>query len=280
MNNVIVDLGNYNTKYLSENKGIFSSKISTDFNPNGDFFERVEFNGVITYITVGQLEKEYNKVDKNYMPILLYAISKATTDTNINLCLLLPVNQLPNKQKIIDELKGKSFEFKVKDIARKVYIHNVAILPEGFVSYYSIDNPNNDDVLIINIGSRTLNIASFIEGKVEKNFTSKIGTFDFYSKIKEIENAKGEDYIEEDIERLIKRGRIEVPHELYLGFLKEILNHTKAQVNIKNYKTYFTGGGAIMLEEYIKANTPCKVHEDAIYSDAIGAYKLCEQVWR
>ena len=55
MKNVIVDLGNYNTKYLGENKGMFSSKISTAFNPNGEMFERIEFNGTTTYITVGQL---------------------------------------------------------------------------------------------------------------------------------------------------------------------------------------------------------------------------------
>ncbi|WP_294364253.1 ParM/StbA family protein [uncultured Clostridium sp.] len=280
MKNVIVDLGNYSTKYLGENKGMFSSKISTAFNPNGEVYERVEFNGITTYITVGQLEREYSKANKNYMPILLYAISKATTDTNINLCLLLPVNQLPNKQRMIDELKGKSFEFKVKDITRKVYIHNVAVLPEGYVSYYSIDNPDNDDILIIDVGSRTVNYASFIEGKIEKNFTNRIGVFEFYSKVKEIENSKGEDLVEEDIERLIKRGRIEVSHDMYLDFLKDILNYTKGQINIKNYTVYFTGGGAMMLEEYIKSNTPCKIHEDAVYSNVIGAYNICKQVWR
>ena len=280
MKNVIVDLGNYNTKYLGENKGMFSSKISTTFNPTAELYERIEFNGTTTYITVGQLEREFSKVDKNYMPILLYAISKATTDTNINLCLLLPVNQLPNKERMIGELKGKSFDFKVKDSTRKVFIHNVAILPEGYVSYYSLDNTENDDVLIIDIGSRTVNYASFIEGKIEKSFTNKIGTYDFYSKVKELENSKGEDYVEEDIERLIKRGRIKVSHDMYLDFLKEILNYTKGQVNIKNYTVHFTGGGSLLLEDYIRSNTPCKIHEDALYSNVIGASNLCKQVWR
>jgi plasmid segregation protein ParM len=279
MKNVIVDLGNYNTKYLGENKGMFSSKISTAFNPNGEMFERVEFNGITTYITVGQLEREYSKADKNYMPILLYAISKATTSTNINLCLLLPVNQLPNKERMTRELKGKSFEFKVKDSIKKVFIHNVTILPEGFVSYYSISNIENDDILIIDIGSRTVNYASFIEGRIEKNFTNKIGTYDFYSRVKEIENSKGEDYIEEDIERLIKRKKIQVEHQLYLDFLKEILNYTKGQINIKNYTVFFTGGGSLLLQKYIECNTPCKVHKEAIYSNVIGAYNLCKSVW-
>ena len=280
MKNAIVDLGNYNTKYLGENKGMFSSKISTTFNPTAELYERIEFNGTTTYITVGQLEREYSKADKNYMPILLYAISKATTDTNINLCLLLPVNQLPNKERMIGELKGKSFNFEINGITRKVFIHNVAILPEGYVSYYSIDNAEKDDILIIDIGSRTVNYASFIDGRIEKSFTNKIGTYDFYSKVKELENSKGEDYVEEDIERLIKRGRIKVDHQLYLDFLKEILNYTKGQINIKNYTVYFTGGGSLLLEDYIRSNTPCKIHQDAVYSNVIGASNLCKQVWR
>lgn len=59
MKNVIVDLGNYNTKYLGENKGMFSSKISTTFNPTAELYERIEFNGTTTYITVGQLERVF-----------------------------------------------------------------------------------------------------------------------------------------------------------------------------------------------------------------------------
>lgn len=280
MKNIVIDLGNYNTKFLGESKGMFSSKISTAFNPNGEMFERVSFAGTTTYITTGQLEREYSKVDKNYMPILLYAISKATTDTNINLCLLLPVNQLPNKERMIGELKGKSFEYEINGTTRKVFIHNVAILPEGYVSYYAIDNSDNDDILIIDIGSRTVNYASFIDGKIEKNFTNRIGTYDFFSKVKELENSKGEDYVEEDIERLIKRERIKVDHQLYLDFLKEILNYTKGQINIKNYTVYFTGGGSLLLEDYIKSNTPCNIHHDAVYSNVIGAYNLSKQVWR
>ena len=41
MINVLVDLGNYNVKFLGENKGMFSSKYSTRFNANGDIFERI-----------------------------------------------------------------------------------------------------------------------------------------------------------------------------------------------------------------------------------------------
>lgn len=282
MKNITIDLGNFNTKYLGETRGMFSSKFSTAFNPNKDAFERIDINGATTYISTGELDREYNKVDKNYMPILMYAISKATNDNNINLCLLLPVNQLPNKAKMINDLQGKSFEFSINGVNRKVFIHKVAILPEGYVSYYSLnqDKVKTKDILIIDIGSRTINIASFIEGTIEKNFTHKLGTYDLYRTIKEIENAKGEDYVEEDIERLIKRNRITVDDEIYIEFLRQILNAAKGNINIRNYEVIFTGGGSLLLESYIRCCTPAALHPEGIYSNVIGASNICSNAWR
>ena len=281
MTNVIIDLGNYDVKYLCKgNKGKFSSKISTEFNPNPEVFERVEYNNKVTYIGVGALEREYNKVDKNFIPSLLYAISKATTDNKINLCLLLPINQLPRKQDFYSKLEGRKFTYKVNGKDRSLTINKMTVLPEGYCSYYSLKSVSNKDILIIDIGSRTVNFASFLEGKIEKNFTHKIGTYDFYKRVKEIENAKGNDYIEEDIERLIKRNKIAVSGNMYNEFLKHILNVTKGNINIANYDVVFAGGGAKLLEDSIKKNTPAEIIDDASYSNVIGAEKICSAVWR
>jgi plasmid segregation protein ParM len=148
------------------------------------------------------------------------------------------------------------------------------------VSYYSIEEGDKDDILIIDVGSRTINYSSFIEGKLEKNFTEKLGVFDLYSTIKDIQNSAGGDYVEEDIERLIKNNKIVVDSKIYLGFLKDILNRTKSKVNIKSYtKVLFVGGGSVILKDYIEANTPASVVDDAIFTNVIGAHKLCEKVW-
>ena len=281
MTNVIIDLGNYDIKYLSNGvKGKFSSKISTEFNPNPEVFERIEYNGQVTYIGVGSLEREYNKVDKNFLPSLLYAISKSTTDNNINLCLLLPVNQLPQKEAFKSLLEGKKFSYKFNGKDRTISINRLAILPEGYCSYYSLSNVQDKDVLIIDIGSRTVNFASFLEGKIEKNFTHKLGVYDLYKRVKEVENAKGNDYIEEDIERLIKRKNILVDDSMYLTFLKDVLNTAKGNINLKNYDVKFVGGGSMVLKKYIEENTPAEVIKDSTYSNVIGAENLCKAVWR
>ena len=247
MKTVVVDLGNYNVKYLADRKGIFSSKYSTKFNANSEMFERIEIDGQLTFIAIGEYEREFNKVEKNYLPSLLYAIDKATNESDINLCLLLPVSQMSNKDKLM--------------------------------SYYSLED-KIEDILIIDIGSRTVNYSSFLDGKLEKSFTERIGVFDLYSTIKDIENSRGGDYLEEDIERLIKNNKIVVDSKIYLGFLKDILNRTKSKVNIKSYtKVLFVGGGSVVLKDYIEANTPAAVVDDAIFTNATGAHKLCEKVW-
>lgn len=85
MRNVVMDLGNYNIKYLSESKGIFSSKNTTKFNSNAEMFEIIKYDGQATYIGTGQLDAEYNKVNKSYISSLLYNITKATNESDINL---------------------------------------------------------------------------------------------------------------------------------------------------------------------------------------------------
>lgn len=279
MTNVLVDLGNYNIKYLAERRGFFSAKYSTKFNPNPEMFQRINFNGETTYIEIGEYEREFNKVNKNYLPLLFYAISNATEESDINLCLLLPIAQMPNKDKFINKLKNNSFNFLINGVPKTININKVVVLPEGLVSFYSMQS-KDEDTLIIDIGSRTVNYASFVGGKIESNFTEKIGVLDLYSSIKDIENAKGNDLIEEQIERLIKNKRIIVEPKVYLDFLKDILNRTKAKVNIKDYKVVFVGGGAILLKPYIEANTPATIHEDSIYANLIGARRLCETMWK
>lgn len=279
MINVTVDLGNYSIKYAGENIGSFSSRISTLFNPNPEAYDRIQIGNEITYIGIGEYDRNFSKIDKNYLPSLLFAITEATNESDINLCLLLPLVQMNNSSKFINRLKNSSFTFLVNGNPRTININKVAVLGEGFISQYMIED-NKEDILICDIGSRTINYVTIVDGKTEYNYTERLGVLDLYSNIKDIENSKGEDFVEEDIERLIKNGRIVVDSRIYLDFLKLILNRIQAKVNIKNYKVYFTGGGSLMLKDYIEKNTPAKVLENAQFSNVLGAHKIAEIGWR
>lgn len=90
----IIDLGNFNIKYLGDSQGLFSSKYHTNFEPNELAFNRVEVDGRKYYIGVGNYSLEYTKANKECLiPQVLYAIAKANNGNNIttDVCILLPI---------------------------------------------------------------------------------------------------------------------------------------------------------------------------------------------
>lgn len=189
---------------------------------------------------------------------------------------------MKNKTRLIETLKGENFKFKFNGIDREIKINDLMVLPEGYASYYSLDIENKKgDVCILDLGSRTINICVLENAKIVKTNTIKLGSFDFYSKIKSLENAKGEDYIEEDIQRLIDNGLIKVDSKQYIEFLSDILNAVKPYVNLKTYNTIFTGGTSLMLKEYIEKLplNKFKVHPNALTSNVDGAMEASKKVW-
>lgn len=282
MKNTIIDLGNFNIKYLGETQGMFSSKYHTNYEPNESAFNRVEYSGKKYYIGVGSYSLEYTKANKeNLIPQVLYAISKALEGNNIttNLTLLLPIEQIAKKDSVIELLQKKFFTTEINGKQVNIRIEKVICLPEAQVSYYSLDDPS-DDTLIIDIGSRTTNFAGYSIDGLVVNGTSKIGVINLYEKIMLIENAKGNDYVLEDIENQIKRGKIMVNNSIYVDFLKEILNSIKNKVNISRFDVVFTGGGASVLKDVIDSIEGVVVHNNPIYSNLLGAEVIAKEILR
>ena len=278
MKNVVVDLGNYNIKYYGDRKGSFSAKYSTKFNPNEEMYERIQIDGQTIFIGIGSLSLEVNKIKKNYLGQLLYGINLATNESDINLCLLLPVVQIPNKNDMINKLRGTTFNCIINGNHRTININKVAVLPEGYCGYYSFDE--SEDTLVIDIGSRTINFAAFCNGKLVESFTEKLGVFNLYSNIKDIQNSTGTAYVEEEIERLIANNKINVDSRIYKDFYDDVINRARAKVNIETFKVYFVGGGALLLKDIIETNMTAIVHPEAQYANIIGAHRLCQSVWK
>jgi Actin-like ATPase involved in cell division len=277
-------MGNYFVKYIGVSKGKFSSKYTTDYQSYPDSFQRVEIDNFTTYLTIGEFSKEYDKSSKeNFIPQLMYGICMANAlkkTIKTKLCVMLPILQMANKQKLIDLInKHKDLEFKFNGKDRTVNIEDTLILPEGYASYFSLTKEQKEgDICIIDCGSRTLNLAIFENGKIVKLQTIKLGSYDFYTKIKNIENK---DYTEEDIQRLIDNKIITVDPKEYVAFLNSILNAVKAYVNISTYKVYWTGGTSIMLKEQIEALDlqNSTVLENAETSNVDGAMEAAKKVW-
>lgn len=279
---ICIDLGNSSVKAIAEGKREnFSSKVSTKHNANKEYFEYVEYNGKTTYIGTGELDRNFNKVEKEeFIAQVLYATAKLI-DSNyifINLGLLLPIAQLNLKDKFINTFKGNQFKAIINGKERVFNYKNVAVLPEGMTSYYTLEDTIDKDIVIVDIGNFTLNISIFENGKLIANYTEPLGVFDFYRTVMEVEQSKGNRYTEEEVARIIKNEILKVDKDLYLSFLKDILNKVKPKCNLATYKSYFTGGGAILLKPYL-GGLPIEIIEDSLFSNVEGLDILCSKVW-
>lgn len=276
----IIDLGNYNIKYLGESKGVFSSLYHANFEPNETAFERIEVNGKKYFIGVGSYSLEYTKANKECLiPQVLYAIGQANNGNNIttDLCVLLPIEQMPKKEEIINLLQKRFFRCEINGKTVNIRIEKCLVLPECQTARFSLESPS-EDLLLLDIGSRTLNFAAYSNNKLNINGTARLGIINLYEKIMTIENAKGNDYVLSDIETQIRRGKIVVPDEVYVGFFRELLNAIKTKVSIQKYDVVFLGGGALVLKEIIQKIDGVEIHDNPVFASVFGALEVAKEL--
>lgn len=285
----IIDLGNYNVKGINQDKKQinFKSNISRNYESYPDAFKYTLINGEYTYFERGSFSLEYIKTNKDYSSQLLYSISKLhgeLKEIKTNLTLLLPISEMMHKAKYIDNLKGKAYEFTVKDskkIDKKVFIEDILVVPEGYASYFVLeDKYKTSSILLIDIGGRTTNLVAMVNGEPKVLKTLKIGIMDFYSKLKELNSDK--EYNLEDIERLIKEGEIKVTEKQLAEFTNDILNEIKIHVKLEHYKyVVWTGGGSTVIEKIIKDKLPknCLILDEPLTSNIRGALEVSKITW-
>ncbi|MFQ8893402.1 MAG: ParM/StbA family protein [Clostridium sp.] len=281
MSRVITDIGNNDFKVFSQEIGTFSfsSKYHTNFEPNEEAFERIELDEVITYIGVGELSQEYIKVEKEcIIPQVLYAISTATKSSEVDLVLLLPISQLPQRSILIKMFKGQIFNFKVNGKFRSIHVNKMCVLPECAISISTIPDVSRYQ-LIIDIGSRTTQYALFEDRHLIKNGTEKLGVLNLYDEVKKVLNSKGYSYEIEDIEMQIKRGAITIDKKISENFLKRVINKIKTQVSLKDASTTFIGGGSLVLKNLISQIPDVEISDNCIYANVLGANEIAKGMW-
>lgn len=285
----VIDLGNYNVKGINQD-GLrinFKSNFSRNFETYPDGFNYVLLDGEYVYFEKGVFSKEYIKTNKDYTAQLLYAIAKLHEEVeNIetNLTLLLPISEMEHKQKYIDDLKGKEFKYTVKTskkMDKKVKINDVLVIPEGYASYFTLDdNIKTSSILLIDVGGRTSNVVAMDSGKPQVLNTYKVGVLNFYSKLKKLNEDS--EYNLEDIERLIKKGDIKVTPKQLAAFTNDIINEIKIDVNLNHYdNVVWTGGGSKVVDEIINNNLPksCSINKEPLYSNILGALEVSKITW-
>lgn len=277
---IAVDLGNYNIKtcegiiFESRYQEVEKEDFDTDLLELENKFYRMES---------GDFENEFNKAKKNFIPNLLYAISKSCDVDNIETDLVLgvPASNLGISEELKEKLLNKSFNFNLFEVTKNIKINKVATVAEGLSSFYTLPKEERTkDLVILDIGGRTWNICVSSGGKCIMKFTVPGGMIDLYSEIQEDYNKLGNNADVEEIIRLIKNDTIDAS-KAKERFVKDKLNKVRLKVpNFSTYKIWGAGGGSLDLQDALRENLGnINFVPDPLFSNVKGNKLIAEAKW-
>lgn len=275
-----IDLGNYNIKLWDDVKFI-SPYIEFD---GADTSEKniLEYNGKKYAMEFdSDFDAEFNKVKKSYIPNLLWALDKSGVETGdeLRLILGLPLNNLGQAQSLKDNLVNQEFTF-TTSTTKTVTIKEVMVVGEGISSYYMLPALDREkDLIIFDLGGRTLNVVEYKNKKIVGKDTINLGMLDFYDNIKvKFNNENGENVETHQVRHLIEQGVIPQYPEVEDAFVNALINRVKLKFNIGlGKKIVFTGGGSIALRAALERyNKEFNFIDNPLYSNVKGNYKIAK----
>lgn len=283
---IAIDLGNRNTKLAYRTgdkveKDIFQARFTDEEQQDYTSAEVIELDGIKYCIEQGNYDFEFNKTEKNYLPLLLAAISRATSESEIEIMMGAPAEHVLGLRDIFKEqLLDKEFNFKYKDEERNIKINKLGVIGEGFATYFPIPETirnSNTNLGIIDIGGRTINIVTFINGKQHIVCTLNFGILDLKNNLlKELKKA-GKDYDLNVVENLLLNDRIKIDEKEKEQLIKRLINELKIyKIDIDLYNWIISGGGvedlgSEILEKYFGEESLMK---DSLFTNVLGAYNF------
>ena len=265
--------------------------------------KKVEFNGQTIFVGVGELNNNVQKYSRKHLLeqsfVMINELYPNESELKVYLKLGLPPVQYFNdahKNNFANMFPvGKTFEFTIDDVAKKVTFISVEVFVEGYSAFVSnIDSigDNKQDILSIDVGGGTTDICSYSfdydDGIYYPNDTLTItnGVIDYGVAIanyfNEVENA---DISSKYIDSLLKNN-IEIIEykgnkynlEHYLSSIEPLVNDTTNKITNKfgeldRYIVVGIGGGYKTYNRMAKDKiaSEIKLSEDAqFYGNAEG----------
>lgn len=278
-----VDLGNYN---INTSEGVMFPATFTVGEVENPIGEEIVTIGEENYCMAKEcaFDYEFNKNKKNYKPNLFYAIHKSIEETEIDLVLGIPVENFGVATDFKADLEGKEFEFKVNGEDKKVKINRVAVVGEGISSYYMLskEQRQDKDIMIIDIGGRTINVVTFRNGRLEYKKQINMGMINHYEDVKTRHNSsKGDNLETEQMYSYINKGMVEVDHQDEVNFVNKMFNAITPIANKDFYDVYYTGGGSLTLEKTLKEiYSKGTLMENPLYTNVNGNKRIAVAQWR
>ncbi|RXM79561.1 ATPase [Clostridium tetani] len=286
-----IDVGNYSLKeYPGTN---IKSLVTTEENILGSKLT-LEYEDKTYYIGEGNFETELNKSTKNnFLPLLLTGIAINSTKDNVfqQVVCGLPINQYKVNKEYLEDmvLSNKVRNIKLKGESRKIIISDFRVYPEGIGAYYSLNT--NDDVIIVDIGGRTTDMAYIVDGKLKTSSTVAVGTLNIYKDIADRLNALYSLDLDIPIaERILEKGYFEIDgNKTDLSFTTEILKRNFMKINedlimkfpVRTEKIILVGGGYKLFSKAFKNRYKNSyVADNPIFANAIGFRKVADMLWQ
>ncbi|EMJ5875229.1 ParM/StbA family protein [Clostridioides difficile] len=277
MSKLGIDIGNYAVKTSTED--IFESKV-TEIKNFGSDSDSIKIGNKTYYLGEGDEEINIVKYEKeNFLPLLLGAICRNTDDEVIDLALGLPVKQFGGLRKdLIEKIQGKEYHVEFvkgnETTKRDITIRSVQVFPEGVTGYlyYAkdiVDQVAGRDVVLVDIGGKTTDIALVQGNKATNPYSINVGTINIYDAIKkslemderflgkvEIKREKIQDYINKGFYLNGEKQDIKKNIDASISLFKEIYNELKLNYPVSTAAVVVMGGGAKLLGEAFKKNIP------------------------
>lgn len=286
-----IDVGNYSLKEFPGTN--IKSLVSMEENILGSKLT-LEYNNKTYYIGEGSFETELNKSSKNnFLPLLLtgIALNSPKQDVFQQIVCGLPINQYKTNKGLLADmvLSERVRNIKFNGEGRKIIITDFAVYPEALGAYYSLNI--NEDVILVDIGGRTTDIAYIADKKLKESTTIVVGTIGIYKDVADKLNSLYS--LDLDIpaaERILNKGYFEIDGlKTDLSFVVEILKRNFAKINddlimkfpARTEKIILVGGGYNLFEKAFKKRyVNSYVADNPIFANAIGFKKVGETLWQ
>lgn len=285
------DIGNYSLKVAP--KLNIKSLVSTEENMLGSKIA-LTYDGITRYIGEGHFETGFNKASKdNYLPLLLtgIALTSSPEETYHKVVCGLPVNQYKTNKEMLEDLimEKSTRRIELNGSSRDISILDCRVYPEAVGAYYSLGII--DDVIIVDIGGRTTDIAFVSGGKIDTASTASVGTLNIYKDIADKLNSQfGLNLDIQKVDRIIERGYLKVDGcDINLQFVTELLktNFLKIKEDLdfnfpaRTEQIILVGGGAKLFDKAFKKRyQDCHVAENYLFANAIGFQRVGEMLWQ
>ena len=286
-----VDIGYGYTKNSNNIK--FASKYSSKETLINNSTIKLTYNNIAYTIGEGELTVSMNKISSLSTKLLLITSLGLLNEKCFNVVAGLPVAQFHKyKEELKNELlKDRIIQFTINDKIKHLIIDDVYIFPQCLGAYYTINNIDlTKEYLLVDIGTRTVDIISLYNNKIVKYSTILEGTISMYSDfIHAVNNKYDTNFQVEDAERILKNGLYIYNVRKDLSFAKEIIKshidsiykELELNYNPSTKLLLLSGGGAYLYINVIKVKYPhATLIPDAQFANANGFKKVGESIWQ